>query len=159
MTDTENNLVNLKNVRSDEQRKIMEQIVTDNVCPFCPEYLNRYHKNPILTEGKYWLITDNQWPYKNTKHQLLAIYKTHKEHLSELDPESGKELFELFGKISKERNMSGGAVTLRFGSSPYGNYGSTVKHIHAHLIEPDLQNEEREAIKFKIGDPNNRKDK
>ena len=47
---------------------------------------------------------------------------------------------------------------MRFGSSEFGNFGSTVLHIHAHLIEPDLEQlEETEAWKFKFGQPKNYK--
>jgi diadenosine tetraphosphate (Ap4A) HIT family hydrolase len=91
---------------------------------------------------------------------LLAIYKTHVEHLSEVDPEAGKELFEMFGEESKKRHMEGGGVAIRFGSSEKGNYGSSVKHIHAHLIEPDLEAlDETESWKFKFGEPKNYKKK
>jgi hypothetical protein len=53
--------------------------------------------------------------------------------------------------------MPGGGVAIRFGSNPEnGNYGSSVLHIHAHLIEPDLRAlDEREAWKFKFGQPKN----
>jgi len=94
------------------------------------------------------------------KHQLLAIYKTHVEQLSEVDPEAGRELFEMFGEESRKRNFAGGGVAIRFGSSPFGNYGSSVLHIHAHLIEPDLEAlGESEAWKFKFGQPKNYKKK
>ena len=76
------------------------------------------------------------------------------EHLKDIEPEAGRELFEFFAEESKKRNMSGGGLALRFGSSEYGNYGSSVYHIHAHLIEPDLQAlGETEAWKFKFGQP------
>ena len=160
MDNKDQDLVNLRNARSEAQKKVMEQIIEDKVCPFCVEHLSKYHKNPILKEGEYWLFTNNQWPYKNTKHHILAIYKKHVEHLKDLPPEVGAELFKIFGEFSTERNMPGGAVTIRFGSNPkLGNYGSTVNHIHAHLIEADLENEEKAAVKFKIGDPLDRTDK
>ena len=146
--------INLDQARSDHQRSVMEQIQKDDVCPFCSENLSKYHKNPILKEGKYWLLTKNQWPYENVKHQLLAIHKTHIEHISELEPAAGSELIELFAWATKEFNIPGGAVAIRFGSNPeLGNYGSSVLHLHAHLIEPDLANPAGEKIKFKIGQP------
>lgn len=87
---------------------------------------------------------------------MLAIYKTHVEHITEIDPEAGKELFEMFAQASKERNIEGGGVAMRFGSSIHGNYGSSVLHIHAHLVEPDLAAlDETEAWRFKFGQPKN----
>ncbi len=156
--DPKNRFINLDLVRRDDQRKVMEEIKKHGHCPFCRENLNKYHKSPILKEGKFWLLTENQWPYEKVKHQLLAIYKTHVEHLSKIEPEAGKELIELFAEESKKRNMEGGGVAMRFGSSEHGNYGSSVLHIHAHLVEPDLENlEETEAWRFKFGQPKNYK--
>ena len=146
------------NTRLPAQDKVMAQILADGVCPFCRDNLEKYHKNPILKEGKFWLLTDNQWPYEKIKHQMLAIYKTHIEHLSEMNPEAGKELIEMFAEETKKRKIDGGGVAIRFGRSNDGNYGSSVLHIHAHLIEPDLKKlEETEAWRFKFGQPKNYK--
>ena len=152
----ENKFINMKTIRRADQHAVMEEIRKQGHCPFCRENLAKYHKSPILKEGKYWLLTDNQWPYEKVKHQMLAIYKTHVEHIKDLDPQAGAELFEMFGKVSKERNMIGGGVAIRFGSSIHGNYGSSVLHIHVHLVEPDLEKlNETEAWKFKFGQPKN----
>lgn len=155
----ENKFIQMSSVRREDQRKVMEEIKDQGHCPFCRENLEKYHKNPILKEGKFWVLTENQWPYEKIKHQLLAIYKTHIEHIKELDPEAGSELFEMFAAEAEKRNIVGGGVAIRFGSNPEkGNYGSSVLHIHAHLIEPDLQAlEETEAWKFKFGQPKNYK--
>lgn len=148
----------MSTIRRDDQRRVMEEIKRAGHCPFCRENLSKYHKNPILKEGRFWLLTDNQWPYENIKHQVLAIYKTHIEHLEEMDPEAGKELIELFAEETKRRKITGGGVAIRFGSSKYGNYGSSVLHIHAHLIEPNLETlGETESWKFKFGQPKNYK--
>lgn len=152
----ENRFINTKVIRREDQRLVMEEIRKQGHCPFCRENLEKYHKKPILKEGKFWLLTDNQWPYEKVKHQMLAIYKTHVEHITEIDPEAGKELFEMFAQASKERNIEGGGVAMRFGSSIHGNYGSSVLHIHAHLVEPDLAAlDETEAWRFKFGQPKN----
>lgn len=144
--------INLSAVRREDQHVVMQEIAHEGHCPFCPEHLAKYHKNPIVSEGRFWLLTENQWPYDKVKQQLLAISKTHVEHLTELDPEAGSELFALFAAEAQKRQIAGGGVALRFGSSPLGNYGSSVKHLHAHLIEPDLAAlEPTEAWKFKFG--------
>lgn len=149
--------INPNNARTEDQIRVMAQIDADGVCPFCIENLSNYHKNPILKDGKFWILTENQWPYEKVKHQLLAIYKTHIEHIHEMDPEAGKELVEMFQEETEKRNILGGGVAIRFGSNPlHGNYGSTVLHIHAHLVEPDLESlSETESWKFKFGQPKN----
>lgn len=151
----------MSSVRREDQKKVMEEIKKEGHCPFCRENLEKYHKNPILKEGKFWILTENQWPYEKIKHQLLAIYKTHIEHIKEIDPQAGAELFEMFKEESEKRSIPGGGLAIRFGSNPEkGNYGSSVLHIHAHLVEPDLEKlEETEAWKFKFGEPENYKKK
>jgi diadenosine tetraphosphate (Ap4A) HIT family hydrolase len=160
MEDPKNRFINISSIRREDQRAVMEEIREQGHCPFCRENLDKYHKNPILKEGKFWLLTDNQWPYEKVKHQMLAIYKTHIEHLTDIDPQAGSELIEMFAAAAKERGMSGGGVAMRFGSSEHGNYGSSVLHIHAHLVEPNLEAlGETEAWKFKFGQPKNYKKK
>ncbi len=149
-----NKHINLSSVRRDDQLKLMSEIELAGHCPFCIENLSKYHKNPILKEGKYWLLTENQWPYEKVVHQLLAIYKTHVEHIKDLAPEAGKELIEMFAEETRKRNIKGGGVAIRFGKSEDGDYGSSVLHIHAHLIEPDLKAlAQDEAWRFKFGQP------
>ena len=151
-----NTFINLSAVRREDQRAVMEEIQRQGHCPFCPEHLTKYHKAPLLKEGAYWILSDNQWPYHKVKHQLIAIHKTHIEHLSELTPAAGAELIQLFAEAATERNIPGGGLAIRFGASPHGNYGSSVLHLHAHLIEPDLDAlEETEAWRFKFGQPKN----
>lgn len=160
MSDANNRFINLAVTRRDDQRAVMEEIEKQGHCPFCREHLEKYHKAPIIKEGKYWVLTDNQWPYEKVKNQLLAVYRTHIEHIREMDPDAGRELIELFAEEVKKRNIPGGGVAMRFGSSPHGNYGSSVLHVHAHLIEPDLEAlGESEAWRFKFGQPKNYKKK
>jgi diadenosine tetraphosphate (Ap4A) HIT family hydrolase len=154
-----NAYVNLNNARNEDQRKVMQEIAQNDHCPFCIENLAKYHKNPIIKEGKFWRLTDNQWPYKKVKHQLLAIYKTHIEHIKDMDPMAGSELMEMFKEEAVKRNIVGGGIAIRFGTNPeFGDYGSTVAHIHAHMFEPDLAAlAPDEAWKFKFGQPKNYK--
>lgn len=149
----------MDNIRREDQKKVMGEIAEQMHCPFCPENLLKYHKKPIIKEGKYWVLTDNQWPYEKIRHQLLAIYKSHIEHIREMEPAAGAELIELFKDEAIKRNIPGGGIAIRFGSNPeHGSYGNTVLHIHAHLIEPDLDAlAPDEAWRFKFGQPRNYK--
>ena len=151
----------IDNIRREDQKKVMDEIANQKHCPFCAENLAKYHKKPIIKDGKYWVLTDNQWPYEKVKHQLLAIYKTHIEHLSEMEPAAGAELIEMFKEEAAKRNIPGGGIAIRFGSNPEkGSYGNSVLHLHAHLIEPDLEAlGPEERWKFKFGQPKNSKDK
>ena len=124
--------INVKEVRVDEQRAIMEQIVKDGVCPFCMENFTRYHKQPILRDGERWILTPSQWPYENTKHHFLAVSKKHIERIEELQAEDITELLEHFKWANKEYEFPGGAFFMRFGNMKYN--GSSVAHLHAQLL-------------------------
>jgi diadenosine tetraphosphate (Ap4A) HIT family hydrolase len=142
--------IHLENARTDEQREVMRQIEKDNVCPFCSENLNNYHKKEIFAEGKYWLLTENQWPYEGAKNHLLAISKEHVTSIIDLPSEAASELFDLFKKAIKDFDISGYTIALRSGTT---KYASSVSHLHAHLIEPDVENPNHQGLKFPVSKP------
>jgi len=137
----------VKHARSDEQRLVLEQINTDGVCPFCPENLSHYHRQPILIEGKHWVVTKNQWPYANTSLQLLVITKRHIEHISELTAQEWVDLGEVVARASLEFKIDSGAMCMRFGEP--GLSSASVTHLHAQIIVSDPK--ALESVKFKIG--------
>lgn len=141
--------VDIDNAREDDQRDVMRKIIEQGHCPFCMENLRLYHKQPILKETKHWILTKNQWPYKNTRLHFLIILKTHAEHLQELTPEMGAELFEIVAWTEKEFDIPGGGFAIRFGDTDYS--AGTVNHIHAQFIVPEINNPDFEPTRFKIG--------
>lgn len=144
-----NQHVDLDNAREDSQREVMREIITADHCPFCQENLEKYHKQEILKEGQYWLVTKNQWPYKHTRYHLLLIYKTHATKLRELAAESGTELLELVQWVEKEFDIPGGGWAMRFGDTEYS--AGTVAHIHVQFLSPDLDSPDYEPPRIKIG--------
>lgn len=141
--------VDIDNSRVEEQRREMEKIIEAGHCPFCAENLHLYHKVPNDLEGKYWIITPNQWPYENTKHHYLAILKRHVEQLYELTHDEGGELLEMLGKLQKKLDIPGGGFAMRFGDTNYS--AGTVKHLHAQFIIPDIDKPDFQPTRFKIG--------
>lgn len=146
-----NSFVDLDNAREDDQKKVMQDIIAADHCPFCLENLTKYHQQPILRETAHWVLTPNQWPYQNTLVHLLAIYKHHATKLTQLDPQSGGELIELMQWAETEYDAPGGAWAMRFGDTDYS--AGTVNHIHAQFIVPDIHqpNYLDHPVKLKIG--------
>lgn len=142
-------IVDLDNARYDDQRQLMETIIKDNVCPFCAENLEKYHKQPVLKKGKYWFITKNQWPYENTKLHLLAVLHEHAEKLADVPAEAGAELLEIMKWAEKEYRIPGGGFSMRFGDTNYS--AGSVAHLHAQLVVPDWEDENFDPVKIKIG--------
>jgi len=145
----ESKTVDLTNARKKKQVKIMKEIIAQGCCPFCKEHLFKFHEKPIIKEGKFWLLTENQWPYNNAKVQFLFISKKHIENISEIEPEASAELIRLASWAIRKYGIKGGAICMRFGNTKYS--GATVKHLHAQLIEPDLNRPSYKPIRFFIG--------
>lgn len=130
-------------------KNALNKIRNDGVCPFCPEHLKRYHKRPIIKARRYWVLTDNMYPYKGTKHHLLLIHKKHIEHLSEISQEAWEELQKLTSFAIKKRIIEGGALVIRFGKTAYT--GASVSHLHASIVGADGKNKKRRPIMFRVG--------
>ena len=141
--------VYLPNAHDSEQRAAMERIAERGHCPFCKENLAREHKQPILWESAHWIITPNQWPYKDTKEHLLLILKRHLERVEEMTMEEFGDLLACLQRLITERNLPGGGLCMRFGDPRFA--GSTVRHLHAQLIVPDVEREGYAPILFRIG--------
>ncbi len=134
-----NKLLNLNNARKKTQRVTMERIIKDGVCPFCENNFTKYHTKPILFKTKYWIVTENAWPYECTKNHFLLVYRPkHLEKSIELEKEAYADFKEIIERLEKERGMEFGTLLMRFGDM--SQTGATVKHIHAQLIQGDSKN-------------------
>lgn len=143
------NLNNSNRGRDERYRNVIGEIQKDGVCPFCPENLAKYHKKPILRDGKFWLLTDNMYPYKGAKHHILLIHKKHIESVADLSGEAWSELLDLIKLETEKRKIGGGTFYMRFGDTAHT--GASVTHLHANLVSPDIENPNREPIFARVG--------
>jgi len=148
-TSSPTQFVDLDNARVEEQRQVMAEIIKAGHCPFCAENLEKYHHQPWMKEGKYWLVTTNSWPYENTQHHLLLIYKPHAVRLAELEPAAGQELFVFLAELEKGLALPGGGFSVRFGDTNYS--AGSVNHLHAQLIVPDITRPGFKPVRVKLG--------
>lgn len=125
--------VNKKFAKDSEYGNVIEEISHTKKCPFCRENF-KYHKNPILKEEGGWLITENSWPYENTRYHFLLIGETHKESFAELTDADFVAIKTLINWAIQTYNIPGGGIAMRFGDTDHT--GSTVCHLHFHLIVP-----------------------
>jgi len=141
-------VVDPRSAKSARYRAILHDIQGVGVCPFCPKTF-KWHTKPILRREGGWLITENFNPYKNAKHHFLIIKVTHKEHFNELTPRDWRSLSRLATWAIKKFRIKGGAIALRFGDTALT--GSTVYHIHAHLLVPRIKNGKAGTVWFPVG--------
>lgn len=150
--ETSGHFVELQHARHDDQRRIMEHIRQEGVCPFCPgnEHVNDFR--PILASTEHWQVRENRWPYKNTRVHLLFIPRRHVELLSEFTPPEWAEFHELIAWAEKTYQLTGGSIGIRFGEP--AETGATVRHLHAHLVVADmtkLNDPSYERVRFPMG--------
>ncbi len=128
----------------------MQKIEQDGVCPFCVEYFTKYHPKPIIKETDSWFLTENMSPYKGTKIHLMFVYKkAHVRFPSEITPESRADLFDLMSYAIETFKIEGGSFFMRFGDTKYN--GSSVEHLHAHLVVGDIEDPGHEPVRVKLG--------
>jgi diadenosine tetraphosphate (Ap4A) HIT family hydrolase len=142
--------LNHDEARTPEQKKLMEQIEADGVCPFCSEHFTKYHPKPILKETDYWFVTENMSPYEGASHHFLFVYKpSHVNTLSSVSPEAGQDLFTLLAWVTETYSIEGGSFFMRFGDMNWN--GSSVEHLHAQLIVGKKKDNTTEALRVKLG--------
>jgi diadenosine tetraphosphate (Ap4A) HIT family hydrolase len=143
----------IQNSRGAEQTKRMELAERNKICPFCTQGLKEIHKLPIIKKTTNFFITKNAFPYDGTDHHFLIISKKHYTEISKIKTKEWGEIGSLFAFIAKKEKISGGGLFLRFGE--LGKNGSTIKHIHFHVISgnsDDMEPEhKRDPLKVKLG--------
>lgn len=130
--------VNPDNARPGVYAEVIGEIEKNKICPFCEKHLSEIHPNP-LEEWKYWIVTNNAYPYVPKKEHVLLIHKEHVEDVSELSSNAWNELKEIIDSEKKRRGISGGSFIMRFGETKFT--GASVTHLHAHLFQSDPDSE------------------
>lgn len=142
-----NPFIEMRNCRTDEQRRAMKEILDAGVCPFCASNFHRWHKKPLLWSGDHWFVSENMWPYPGSKIHLVAFLKYHAEGPEDMSVAEFGELHTILVWAMKEYGIKGGGLYMRFGECLWT--GGTVRHIHAHIAaKAELGGE---AIKFYLG--------
>lgn len=142
--------VDLAYAKTEHYTKVLHEIVDQGVCPFCPGNF-KWHPHPILREEDGWFITAQLQPYEHTAHHFLLIRSVHAERLEELADKDWVTLGKLCRWAVKEFDLPGGGTTMRWGETKYT--GATVRHLHAHLIVPEINPTTGRAypVSFPIG--------
>jgi len=150
--------VDLTYAKSGGYLEALQSIVAAGVCPFCPEHFN-WHPNPILRRSRGWLLTESMQPYEGAARHYLLICQTHKESLAELGNSDMLEVLQLSrhatqlyaAELGVHSEAVGGGLMFRFGDTRHT--GATVKHLHAHVIFPQIDPASERAVPvyFPIG--------
>jgi ATP adenylyltransferase len=129
--------------------QLISEIKKDAICPFCPEGLAKYRKNPTIKDGKFWALSNNAYPYENSKYHILLIHKAHIESIGQISPEAWLEIKEMIQDYIREKNIPGGTFFMRFGDTAYT--GASVAHLHANFVSSHGNQKDRKPILARIG--------
>ena len=136
-------------VKRDGYTETLEEIAAGGFCPFCKEHLFKHHRRPILYESKYWLVTNNSWPYDGSQLHLLFIAQRHVEKIEDLSVAEWSDIKNLYKKIVREYEIKGATFFIR--SDDVEITGATVNHLHAHLIVGCQRTADAKPIKALVG--------
>lgn len=146
-------VVDTRNAKTEEYKRVLEKILRDGKCPFCFENFEKYARSKYvpMRETPGWFLVKNSWPYPNAEHHLLVIPKRHYKDFCKLTVSDMTQVQKLIGYAQKTFSITGGGITLRFGDPVYT--GATVAHLHFHLIVPKLDpvTNKAAAVSFPIG--------
>lgn len=134
----------LEHSRSPEQRAAMERLVADGVCVFCPGNLDQ----EVVHRTGRWTVTPNKFPYDGTKYHLLLVPDPHVSDLLDLPGDVQAEFWTALGWVRDTYRLDYYSLGVRCGDCRYT--GSTIEHVHAHVIVGDRDDPAVESIKVKL---------
>ncbi len=148
-------LVDRHYTRGDPQyQEMMKQVAQDgHQCPFCTMAV---HPKPILHEvGKgtahHWFITERHAVPGDVEQYLMIIPGRHLENYQEMTTNDHLMVQRLVEWAEQEFSLEGFGLLLRSGASR--RTGATVRHLHYHIIMPEIDSETDRAktYNFPIG--------
>jgi diadenosine tetraphosphate (Ap4A) HIT family hydrolase len=146
-------MLNIHNVRNEDQKARMEKADKEKICPFCPKGLIEIHKLPVEKEIGNFFTTKTAFPYEGTETHYLIISKNHIVDPDQITNNDWQDIGKVFNWVIKKTNISGGALFWRFGDMKKN--GSSIAHFHMQVISGSSSEQEsedtRESIKVKLG--------
>jgi diadenosine tetraphosphate (Ap4A) HIT family hydrolase len=127
--------VDINNVRSETMRKKWQQIIDDGVNPFDPQHVEKYIDGEIIKKGTHWYVFQNDQPYPGVKYQFVIVSNEFKSSFTELTHEEMIEFYTIAEILTKEYEIPGGGLIMRFGDTNVS--GGSVKHLHGQLLVPN----------------------
>lgn len=134
--------------RSAEQTQKMLEIENLGICPFCPDWLEWYHDNPIMYESKHWVVTRNDNPYSGTVLDLLIISKHHCTHFRQMPEEAQAEFGQVVTWVENNCGYDFFGFGMRVGAIE--KVAGSINHLHGHFKVGDIENPSHKPITFKM---------
>ncbi len=140
--------VDLENVRTEHQKIIYKKIEDEGIDPFSLEHFEKNHPHPILFQNGSWFVTQNAFPYEDTSLHILLVHKEFITSIEQISKDAWLDLQESIQFCVTKFNLKSGGFFMRFGDT--AKTGSSVTHLHAHIIVSDAKTNERKSLYIKI---------
>ena len=147
--------VNMRHVRTDEQRALYERIRGAKVCSFCEDFCRgkapTFHPKPIIRDLKYWVLTECFPKLTGVQEHFLIVSKFldeegHHPLFPALPAEAWTEFGELIEWTISRYKLPGGAFFFRFGDTDYT--GASISHLHGQIVFGGSTEGERLRVKL-----------
>ena len=134
------------NYRTQEQLDQMIELEVAGVCIFCPQHLPQYR--PIVHRTEHWSVTTNRFPYRGSKLHYLLLPDEHVEDLVDLTPAAHADFFTALRWARDTHDLRHYGLAARNGDCAFT--GGTIRHVHVHLIQGDVENEEFHRVRVSL---------
>lgn len=132
------------NARHQEQLDIMLQMEAADKDPMAEENVDQ-EAQPTLFRTKYWYVSNNRYPRPGSEISFLIVAAGPVYEIEDISPEMWLDLQQIWQRLVKEYNVTGGGICMRFGDP--AKSGASLTRLHAHIIMP----EDGEKVRFPIG--------
>ena len=125
-------LYHLPAARSAEQLRYMEELEASGVCIFCPEHVERYHREPIVPRRALVRHAQRLPVRRHRSPTTLIVPHRHVSSFDELPDEAGAELWAIRRMLKSQLDPVAVATVERSGDMRFN--GGSVAHLHTHFV-------------------------
>lgn len=136
------------NYRIQEQLEDMLRLEEAGTCIFCPEELAKDPHQRIVHRTPLWTVTPNEFPYRGTRLHLLLVPNEHVTDMLDLSAEAKVDLWAALAWIRAEYGLAFYSLLARNGACEFT--GATVRHVHLHLVQGDVDDPGHEPVRTKL---------
>jgi diadenosine tetraphosphate (Ap4A) HIT family hydrolase len=138
----------LGNYRTQAQLDDMLQLEAAGTCIFCPEHLAKDPNQRIVHRSAQWTVTPNEFPYRGTRLHLLLVPDEHVIDLLDLSDAAKADMWTVLTWIRAEYGLTFYSLVARNGECEFT--GATVRHVHLHLLQGDVDDAQHEPVRTKL---------
>ena len=136
------------NVRTREQYDDMRRLEESGTCIFCPRQLRADPNQRVVYRSAQWTLTPNEFPYVGTRLHLLLVPDEHVTDLLDLSPAALADFWTALAWARDEYGLSYYSLAARNGQCEFT--GATVRHVHVHLVQGDVDDPEHVPVRTKL---------